>query len=58
LNIFVTSVYGAEKDELCAHFESVFLLNEWSVCGLVIFRGLYADMNWFFCLSVWKFQHS
>jgi len=28
LNLFVSSVYGAEKDGLCAPFESYFLLNE------------------------------
>jgi len=37
LNIFVSSVYGVEKDGLCAHFESVFLFNEWWVGVLVGF---------------------
>jgi len=26
--------------------------------GWLVFRGLFADMNWLFCLSVWKLQHS
>jgi len=37
LNIFVSSMYGAEKYGLCAHFENVFHLNEWWVGVLVDF---------------------
>jgi len=51
-NIFVTSVYTAEKGGLCAHFETVFLLNEFYFAlvsggwvGWLIFGGLFADMN-------------
>jgi len=56
LNIFITSVYGAEKDGSWTHFESVFLLNGW--VGWLVFRELIADMNWLFCISIWNIQHS
>jgi len=59
LNVFVSSVYGAEKDGLCAHFESVFLLNEWWVGVLVGFSWIvccYELVVLYKCLKVWTFM--
>ena len=40
LNIFVSLVYGVEKDGLWTYFENVFLLNEWWMDGLVGFSWI------------------
>jgi len=59
LNIFVSLLYDAEKDGLCAHFESVFLLNEWWVGVLDGFAWIvccHELVVWYKYLKFWTFM--